>query len=174
MRDAVAGSSPRNEGLVLKKQINSFSGDYAFLSNFYPSRMYAVFMGDHKTKNDKDADYISVPTVEHAYQASKAVNYEDFRKVCSAKSPGESKRAGRSVKQILQKWDTVKFYAMEYYLTVKFSEKPFTDLLLSTGDAELIEGNTWGDTIWGVCNGKGENHLGKLLMKIREDLKNAR
>jgi predicted NAD-dependent protein-ADP-ribosyltransferase YbiA (DUF1768 family) len=35
---------------------------------------------------------------------------------------------------------------------------------------ELIEGNWWGDTYWGVCNGVGENHLGKLLMKIRDYL----
>lgn len=40
-----------------------------------------------------------------------------------------------------------------------------------TGDAELIEGNNWGDTFWGVCNGRGENMLGKLLMEIRDYLR---
>ena len=43
--------------------------------------------------------------------------------------------------------------------------------LLKTGDAMLIEGNTWGDRIWGQVNGVGENNLGKILMRIREELK---
>ena len=43
-------------------------------------------------------------------------------------------------------------------------------LLLSTGNAELIEGNWWNDTFWGICRGKGENHLGKILMNIRNQL----
>ena len=46
----------------------------------------------------------------------------------------------------------------------------------TTGDAELIEGNTWHDNYWGVCscskcNGRGKNRLGKLLMKVREELR---
>jgi len=47
------------------------------------------------------------------------------------------------------------------------------DQLLATGDAELVEGNTWGDTYWGVDSrsGKGENMLGKILMETREFLK---
>ena len=42
--------------------------------------------------------------------------------------------------------------------------------LADTEDEELIEGNTWNDTYWGVCRGVGENHLGKLLMEVREML----
>lgn len=54
----------------------------------------------------------------------------------------------------------------------KFTAHPdLTELLLVTGDAELIEGNTWGDTTWGVCRGKGENLLGKILMAVRETLR---
>lgn len=45
--------------------------------------------------------------------------------------------------------------------------------LLSTGDLEIIEGNHWGDTFWGVCNGTGENHLGRILMQVREDLRSG-
>lgn len=61
---------------------------------------------------------------------------------------------------------------MEELLRIKFSGiDPFlTRALLETGDAELIEGNTWNDTFWGVCNGEGENNLGRLLMKVREEL----
>ena len=43
--------------------------------------------------------------------------------------------------------------------------------LLNTGNSELIEGNTWGDKIWGKVNGVGQNNLGKILMRIRKELK---
>lgn len=43
-------------------------------------------------------------------------------------------------------------------------------MLLATGDEGLIEGNWWGDTFWGECKGQGENHLGRILMKIRREL----
>lgn len=61
---------------------------------------------------------------------------------------------------------------MEELLVIKFSGKdPFlTRALMATGNAELVEGNTWNDTFWGICNGTGENHLGKLLMKVRANL----
>ena len=60
---------------------------------------------------------------------------------------------------------------MRHLLFKKFSQYEFFELLMLTGDAELIEGNNWGDTFWGVCNGRGENMLGKLLMEIRDYLR---
>jgi hypothetical protein len=65
---------------------------------------------------------------------------------------------------------------MEELLRLKFSGKePFlTRALLDTENARLIEENNWNDTFWGVCNNTGENNLGKLLMKIREDLINQK
>jgi len=42
--------------------------------------------------------------------------------------------------------------------------------LVDTGARDLIEGNTWGDTFWGISGGKGENNLGKLLINQREEL----
>ena len=56
----------------------------------------------------------------------------------------------------------------------KFTQnQDLKEKLLKTGNAILIEGNWWNDTYWGVCNGIGENNLGKILMKIREELKNG-
>lgn len=53
----------------------------------------------------------------------------------------------------------------------KFRQNPdLAERLISTSDFELIEGNNWGDHIWGVCDGYGENRLGKILMRIREEL----
>jgi predicted NAD-dependent protein-ADP-ribosyltransferase YbiA (DUF1768 family) len=68
-------------------------------------------------------------------------------------------------------WNDVRLAIMEDLVRQKFLTSSMERLLLSTGDAELIEGNYWGDTFWGVCRGVGENHLGKILMKIREELK---
>jgi DNA-binding NtrC family response regulator len=61
---------------------------------------------------------------------------------------------------------------MEELLMIKFGGKEplLTRALLATGEAALIEGNSWNDTFWGVYNGSGENHLGRLLVKVREEL----
>ena len=60
---------------------------------------------------------------------------------------------------------------MEFLLRQKFSDqnKVLKEKLLATGEAEIVEGNDWDDTFFGVCNGVGENQLGKLLMKIRDE-----
>lgn len=52
--------------------------------------------------------------------------------------------------------------------------KEIKEKLLLTGNEELIEGNTWGDRIWGTVNGVGENRLGKILMQVREELKHKK
>ena len=56
---------------------------------------------------------------------------------------------------------------MRDLLVQKFGSGQLREKLLATGDAELVEENTWGDTFWGVCNGRRENMLGTLLMDIR-------
>src|SRR5687767_9579770 len=118
-------------------KIDSFSGNYRFLSNFYPSPInsyYGVF-----------------DTVEHFYQAHKTSNYEEIEFIRLAPTPGEAKRRGRRVTMI-NAWDDVKFNVMLYCVTRKFEiHKPLLIRLIETGDAELIEGNHWGDTYWGVC-----------------------
>lgn len=58
---------------------------------------------------------------------------------------------------------------MEQILRVKFSDPTLRKLLLDTGNAKLIEGNTWNDTFWGVCRGKGQNNLGLILQKLRAE-----
>ena len=50
-------------------------------------------------------------------------------------------------------------------------DESLKEMLLLTGDQEIIEENYWGDTFWGVCRGKGQNHLGKILMKVRDELR---
>lgn len=74
----------------------------------------------------------------------------------------------------LQDWNSVKKYILMKELLKKKFDNAHPDLqqkLLATKDEELVEGNTWKDTCWGVCNGVGQNRLGKLLMEIRSELK---
>jgi ribA/ribD-fused uncharacterized protein len=137
--------------------IREFQGEFRFLSNFWPA--------------DVRFGHRSFPTVEHAYQAWKATNKEDFKFVASSPTPGEAKRRGRKI-TVREDWDRVKLPLMEMLVRSKFDRErnpQLLTLLLLTGERKLIEGNKWGDTFWGVCNGEGENHLGKLLMKIRAE-----
>ena len=56
---------------------------------------------------------------------------------------------------------------MRSLLLQKFSALDMRKKLIATCQAPLVEGNHWGDIFWGVCDGKGENNLGKLLMETR-------
>lgn len=140
------------------EEIKKFSGDYRFLSNFYPSPI----------KWNKKW----WKTVEHAYQAEKFPDNEDLQEeIRSAKYPGRAKKIAWSCGNYREDWDDIKVEVMRKLLELKFEHPYFRDKLLETGDAYLEEGNTWGDTFWGTCNGRGKNMLGILLMEIREKLK---
>ena len=133
--------------------IDKFTGEYAFLSNFWKTPIH--FEG---------AVY---PSVEHAYQAAKTENKAEREIIQSKATPGGAKKAGRK-STIRPNWNDIKIDTMRGLLITKFAWPGEQDLLLKTGNAELIEGNWWGDVFWGVCEGTGENHLGKLLMEVRE------
>lgn len=69
-------------------------------------------------------------------------------------------------------WEEVKYDVMYEIVKAKFIQNPdLKEKLLSTGDEYLVEGNHWGDRTWGQVNGVGKNWLGKILMKVREELK---
>ena len=136
--------------------ITSFSGKYRFLSNF----AYGV-----KIKDDFGLEY---PTVEHAYQAQKTTDLK-LRECFLTGTPGQAKINGRRV-EVRKDWYDINISLMKDFLRQKFSQEPFKTKLLETQDAVLVEGNTWGDTFWGVCNGIGKNMLGKLLMEVRAEI----
>lgn len=134
--------------------ITSFSGKYAFLSNFYPCPI--EFEG---------APY---PTVEHAFQAAKTTDPHARRLIAGMATPGRAKYAGRRL-PIRPDWDAVKIDVMRTCLAAKFSRADLREKLQATAPADLVEGNTWGDRFWGQCPvGTGENWLGRLLMEIRD------
>lgn len=85
----------------------------------------------------------------------------------------ESKRLGRKV-DLRTDWDLVKLDVMRRVVRAKFEQHPnLAQYLIDTGDAELIEGNTWHDVYWGVDlkTDEGENHLGKILMALRQEFR---
>ncbi len=139
-------------------KINKFDGtQYRFLSNFYTCVVHY--------------DGIIYPSSEHAYQAAKTTDFTLRQVIANMDTPGQTKSAGKRL-SIREGWNTIKFNIMSEIVLIKFATSASLRLkLLGTGDAELIEGNTWGDQYWGVCNGKGENNLGKILMHVRNILK---
>lgn len=136
--------------------IDRFEDEYRFLSNFWPCRV----VGD---------DGVEYSSVEHAFQAAKTNSREAKLRIKACVNPGQAKRMGKKV-NLREDWDQVKLDIMETLLRRKFSIPELRILLLDTFTDKLVEGNTWGDRYWGVCNGVGENHLGRLLMKIRDEL----
>lgn len=135
--------------------IDTFTGDNNFLSNFYSINV---------TLNG-----VTYPTVEHAYQAAKTKDLNEREVVRIQPTAGKAKRAGKKV-TLRPDWELVKVHIMEDLLRQKFQDPILKQKLIETGNKTLIEGNYWGDTFWGVCNGIGENELGKLLMQIRGEI----
>jgi predicted NAD-dependent protein-ADP-ribosyltransferase YbiA (DUF1768 family) len=82
-----------------------------------------------------------------------------------------ARKVGRGL-MLRPDWSTYKFTVMRELLGQKFQIDTFAKTLLRTKSATLVEGNWWGDQIWGQCPvGQGENRLGRMLMEIREELR---
>jgi ribA/ribD-fused uncharacterized protein len=138
--------------------IDSFRGKYYFLSNFFPAEV---------TYNG-----LTYQNNEAAFQAQKTYSKEE-RIEFTTLEPRDAKRRGRRVR-LRRDWEQVKDRIMEEIVRAKFSQnEELKEQLLATGDAQLVEGNRWNDRYWGVdiWSGVGENHLGKILMKVRSELR---
>ena len=139
-------------------KIDHFRGEYAFLSNFW--EVPVTYKG------------LTYGSNEAAFQAQKCMTEEEKMEFTQLR-PSASKKLGRRVK-FRPDWEDVKVGIMEEIVRAKFTQnEELKALLLATGEAYLEEGNTWHDTCWGVDakTGVGQNHLGKILMKIRAELR---
>lgn len=141
--------------------IDRFSGVHRFLSSFYTPAPTAVCI---------NGVWELYPTSEHAFHAAKFPGHPEIRAaIARAATPAEAKRLGHSAGCRVD-WDTVRVPTMGDVVLDKFTRtSQLARWLLLTGTAELIEGNRHGDTFWGTVNGRGENHLGKCLMRVRVD-----
>ena len=136
--------------------IESFTMENSFLSNFYPCLI--EFEGD------------IYRTLEHAYQAAKTHDPDERRKIREEERAGKAKQMGKRV-TIREDWEQIKVEVMRDLLKKKFENPQLRKLLLDTYPHDLVEGNNWGDTFWGVCRGHGKNMLGVLLMQLRSELR---
>jgi N-glycosidase YbiA len=115
---------------------------------------------------------ITYPTLEHAFQAQKFSDEKTREEIRKASSPLVAFKIGRSTPNIRKDWKVIKINIMYELLKSKVEQHEEVRRKLSeTGDEEIIEENP-NDSFWGAgIDGKGENHMGKLLMKVREELK---
>lgn len=145
----------------LSEMVSSFRHEYFFLSNFY--------MEDIKYRGR------IYKSAEHMFQIAKCTKKSDREKIRNAETPRSAKIIGRFV-QMRPHWDVDQVDIMETIIRCKFRNPKLKQLLRETGDMELTEQNYWHDTFWGVCGCSkhertGLNMLGKILMKIRDEIK---
>lgn len=139
------------------ENIFGFFKEHRFLSNFHECEI--------------EYDGIIFHSSEAAYQAAKTLDPE-VRKLFIHYSPSQSKREGQKIK-IREDWENIKNDEMYRIVWIKFStNKELADLLIGTGERHLEETNYWNDKYWGAdLKHQGENWLGKILMKVRYELR---
>lgn len=138
-----------------------FRDEYYFLSNMYPSPVELQFQ----------SGTVKFTCAEAAFQACKVPGHEGG---FAGLNGYDAKRDGKRV-LLRSDWEQVKLAAMRIVVNAKFTQNPhLMAKLCSTGSLPLVEENSWGDRFWGVCKGVGQNHLGKILMDVRDSsLKDA-
>jgi len=152
------------------KVISSFTGKYWFLSNYYLQKRMPI-----------EINGLQFTSGEAAFQCGKIYmpdgSYDEVKETLfTIYDPNLAKRLGRKV-NIRPDWEVVKDARMLDVIRAKFKHKKLRHMLLGTGTAILIEGNHWHDNYWGDCNCpecrniKGLNHLGQILMKVREEIR---
>ena len=132
-----------------------FRDKYFFLSNMYPCKI--EYKGYIFPSSENLYQFLKIPeNLQHEY-----INI--FTKI----SPFEAKQLGKRI-PIRKDWKNIKINVMKFVLELKFKDKNLLSKLKNI-EGEIVEHNEWGDRFWGKdLNGNGENHLGKLLMEIRD------
>ena len=151
-----------------------FTGPHAFLSNFYAHTRPFVYQGE------------LVWSAERAYQASKSVDPDERAAIWNAPTSFAAWKYGRDIEYPAYtpvEWDNAKMDVMEGVLWAKFQDAELAELLVGTGDRELVEGTLGSDRFWAEQivpannndgyerTGRGSNYLGILLMALREGLR---
>ncbi len=144
------------EGVVHDaNRIGGFVGEYRWLSNFFPCRI--------------EWDGRVYGSTEAAYHSGKYPAAE--RDVFTTLDPDSAKKLAHAKPYDTAAWEARKLRTMREVTWAKFSQHPeLAEKLLATGDRYLEETNWWGDKIWGVYHGEGQNFFGKILMETRARL----
>lgn len=134
--------------------------EFRFLSNFHLCRI-------------EEGGYV-YHSVEHLYQSLKSTTGDDWKRVYDCKTPNEARKVGQEI-EAHKNWDEIKDSCMLRCVRIKFAFNPdLAKMLLETDGFELVEYAPWDvrGSYWGINKeGKGENKLGKILMQVREELK---
>lgn len=145
----------------MERVIDKFIDEEFFLSNFYNSPI--EFNGK------------IYKTVEHAYQSHKADNEPEHEWVRNMDTPGKAKKTGMKVR-LRKDWEEIKLGLMLELVRIKFSNPELSKKLTDTKNYLLVEGNFWHDNFFGNCTCseckkiEGQNNLGKILMKVRQEI----
>lgn len=131
-----------------------FRNEYDFLSNFYNCKI--TYEG------------ITYKNAEAAFQAQKE-NRKTDRIVYSFVDGRTAKKWGRKAK-LREDWNKVKDNIMYEIVKNKFLQNEELKIKLKNIKEEIVEENYWNDKYWGVCNGIGENKLGKILEKVKKEI----
>lgn len=135
----------------------NFRNNFYFLSNMYPCKVHY-----------KGTEY---SCAESAFQAQKCTK-ESEKKLFVGINGFDAKKLGRKV-SLKSNWEIEKLSIMEEIVRAKFVQNPSLAEKLIQITGIIQEDNSWHDTFWGVCNGIGENKLGIILMKIRDEFLNT-
>lgn len=158
------------------KNIKGFFGTYRWLSNFHPVQITYEGITYPSTENAYVASKLPVILDDPQYKTqslsliSQRETITELKKMIALISPAAAKKHGGKI-ILREDWDSVKLGIMENLTRIKYQDPVLRQQLLDTGDKYIEETNWWGDKFWGVCRGVGENHLGKIIMKIREENK---
>lgn len=142
---------------VKPRGVYGFFGSFRWLSNFHLVPI--------------TYDGLTYPTTEHAYQAAKSFDpkiRQLFAEVIE--KPKDARLYGQEI-ELDPSWEVRKLEVMLDITRIKFKQEPLRTWLLETENLYLEETNGWGDKFWGVSGGEGLNHLGKILMQVRSELR---
>jgi N-glycosidase YbiA len=138
----------------LTDPIGPFTGEFRFLSNFFPVAV--------------EYEAMRYPTAEHAFQAAKTLDRAVRDRIRQLPTAGAAKRSGRGL-ALRPDWEQIKVTVMTQIVREKFRHPVLRAQLVRTHPRPLVEVNAWGDHFWGVCHGRGDNHLGRILMALRRE-----
>lgn len=141
--------------------ITTFRGEYGFLSNFYVTPV--TFRG------------ILYASSEHAYMSAKSDDPQWKAYCINPNISASDVKANSKYIRYVDNWHLKKIPVMKECLESKFENLTLRAKLLATGDQNIQEGNYHKDIFWGidlnVNPNIGENHLGRLLMELRKEIR---
>lgn len=161
-----------------------FKDEKRYLSNMYPCSIVFEDKALEKEFPEFFFDKQTYGSSEHLYQALKSKDPHWHERIRGLKLPTKTKTVAKkelSTQKTLfdgdlsflmrEDWDDIKVKVMELCLLLKFKQNKELREKLIKEDGYIEERNDWGDTFWGTVNGEGSNNLGRLLMRVRDRLK---